>query len=322
MTSQLAMRKSLFYADLMMLYQINGFSAQCTSAAPWFFPPKVLKNLGTYQDGGLHHNNPAKIAHRECQFLWPEKPRPDFMLSFGTGKSTTSDYRLGPQSPVTDRCLLRLKNLLMSYLDSEKAWVDFYSTLPMDWRPRYHRLNVEIIGPEPSIDDIASLDHLRQLAETSVACNREAVLVQDSIYASLFYFELENDPEFNDGAFQCYGSIFCRLSMDRDGREALYHKLLKTSSYFLVSGRPVACADAVPKGVPLFRRRIHLGIANMDDVVCISLRGITSTPKMISGLPMTLRQLKKARGLINPFGRVDHNDNEKRLPTIRSKRKF
>ena len=173
-------------------------------------------------------------------------------------------------------------------LDGEREWKKFYNSVPMEARSRYHRLNVFFDGPEPNIDDLSSLKDLKQLAHNSITSSIQATLVKDSIYASIFYFELDDVPHFVNGNFQCQGTIFCRLTLDHQGRENLYHTLIGASSFFLVSGRPVACVESIPKGVPPFRRRVYFTAESMDEEVCILIRGITSKLRMISGLPKTL----------------------------------
>ena len=64
-------------------------AAAATSASPGYFKP--LYNSRTYQsymDGGISHNNPAKIAFDECRLLWPDLDarHPDILLSLATGK--------------------------------------------------------------------------------------------------------------------------------------------------------------------------------------------------------------------------------------------
>ncbi|KAK3708056.1 hypothetical protein LTR37_011749 [Vermiconidia calcicola] len=56
-------------------------AASCTSAAPWFFRPKIISEIGTFEDGGLQHNNPLNIALWEASHIWPRKGLPDFALS-------------------------------------------------------------------------------------------------------------------------------------------------------------------------------------------------------------------------------------------------
>ena len=169
----------------------NKSRACCTSAAPWFFKPQAVSSLGTYQDGGLQHNNPASIAQWESRFLWPHKDNPDFALSLGTGFAT-EPASLGLVIP---RFYTRLFKSFMRNLNGEDAWIRFHNSLDPKTRPRYHRLNVKFTGPEPSLDDAKQIPSLkaaviRQLEEDKATLTP----VVDSMLASMFYFELDALP--------------------------------------------------------------------------------------------------------------------------------
>ena len=57
-----------------------------------------------------------------------------------------------------------------------------------------------------------------------------------------------------------------------------------------------------------------------DGPITMSIRGIISTSKAISGFPTTIQQLIRNLRLDSPFGTVDHSLNEKPLPTVPRKR--
>jgi len=116
----------------------------------------VLKHLGTFQDGGLRHNNPLSVALWESKFLWPTKGMPDFALSLGTGTSSSASVaaKQGPLSPVRDRFVSRLFRTFMSSMDGGKAWSELINTISADSRERFHRLNLTLTCHEPSIDDV------------------------------------------------------------------------------------------------------------------------------------------------------------------------
>lgn len=98
-------------------------AAACTSAAPWYFKAVALKNIGTFQDGGLHHNNPLSLALWEVKHLWPQCAVPDLALSIGTGVNE-SVFSIGPQSPVRKRSIFRIFESFMESMDGEKSWKD------------------------------------------------------------------------------------------------------------------------------------------------------------------------------------------------------
>jgi len=277
--------------------------------------------LGTFQDGGLQHNNPLKLALSEVKQVWPSASLPDFVLSLGTGLAKNK-YRIGPQSPVRDRFLRRIFRTFMRSMDGEKVWQEVFQGLPECVKHRYHRLNVVLPDQEPSLDDVTSMNILQQAASTHITTSSSVQDVVDSILASTFYFELDEMPTWDDGAFCCKGNIFCRLRLSMNGRRMLYEELSATSSHFLICGTPVFCVERMTMSVPSYKRSVTFMLPDLDSEIAITLRGITSKPCTISGLPRTANNVIKAQGLQAPFGNSDHRPLEKPLPPIPKKRKL
>ena len=209
----------------------------------------------------------------------------------------------------------------MRSLDGEKLWQEFFNGLEDGVKHRYHRLNLMIKGPEPALDDVTAIDELREQANTYVRTDHIIQPVFDSVIASLFFFEFEDIPVDTGSSYSCIGHIFCRLALPVAGRKLLYRKLHTSSSYFLVSGKPVVCVERVSSGIPLFRRRVTFQLESLDEQVAITLRGITSMPHTISGLPRIANDLIKLQGLDAPFGSADYSLVGKPLPQVPAKRK-
>ena len=183
-------------------------------------------------------------------------------------------------------------------------------------------MNISLPGKEPSIDDVSSIGDLLEETQRHIERNPcEIQQVLDSIYASIFYFELDTLPRYVDGLYHCSGMILCRLSLGKHARQSLYQWLIDSSAYFLINGRPVICASSVPEGIPPFKCRIHFSIQTLEDSLGISIRGVTKSPKLISGFPRSVLSLVQCQMLYAPFGRIDHS-TEKNLPNLPSKRKY
>ncbi|KAK3672622.1 hypothetical protein LTR78_007434 [Recurvomyces mirabilis] len=298
-------------------------AASCTSAAPWFFRPKAIENVGTFQDGGLQHNNPLNLALWELRHLWPDRSTPDFALSIGTGysESLLSRACVGTQSPVRDRFIARLFKTFMKSLDGEKMWKEFHNSLPDYAKQRYHRINIAVEGSEPAIDDIASMHNLKRQALAFLERDNNLQAALDAMISSLFYFELEDVPEQCETGYVCDGHIYCRLALPPNGRRWLFTQLTKTSSFFIILGQPIACVDRTSKNLPSFRRRVRFTIGSLDENIGITLRGITDSPTAISGMPKTAKQLVEMQGLTADFGCLDHRGIDKALPRLPQKRK-
>lgn len=208
----------------------------------------------------------------------------------------------------------------MRNTDGEKAWRDFINTVPDSQRHRYHRLNISLGGLNPDIDDVSSMKRLRHMAEQYTKTSTAIISIREAMLASMFYFELEDIPTFEGDAYKCIGTIFCRMNLSQEARKALYHYLLKSSYYFLIEGRPIRCVDKVPKGIPLYRKRIEFRVPSLEYNVLVTLGGMT-TSHYISGLPKSVKDLILCQRLDAPFGRVNHQSFGRSLPPLPLKRK-
>ncbi|KAK6428380.1 hypothetical protein LTR95_015477 [Oleoguttula sp. CCFEE 5521] len=241
-------------------------AASCTPAAPWFFKPRLLQHFGTFQDGGLQHNNPLNIAMWELKSLWPSRVL-DFALSIGTGisQASTVAYGTGPYSPVRDRFVARVFRTFMKSMNGERVWRDIYNSLTERERDRYHRLNLPLDGKEPDLDDVTSMTDLKRQSIQWLAPEHRLVAPLDSVFASMFYFEVDTFDLEPDGLFRCVGNVFCRLNLTRSGRDYLYTLLKSSSSYFSINGQPTPCVDHVPRGGPPFRRVVKFTVETLEE---------------------------------------------------------
>ena len=74
--------------------QLIENSARSTSAAPGFFTPKKIAGLGKFQDGGLTHNDPTKLALKQIKASClndPSTKRSTLKVSLGTSKAPDHD---------------------------------------------------------------------------------------------------------------------------------------------------------------------------------------------------------------------------------------
>lgn len=289
-----------------------------------FFKSKTLEKLGTFQDGGLQHNNPIKLALWELGVIFPGRSSPDFALSVGTGKtdSVLTAFDAGPHSPVKDRFISRLFQTFMESLDGEKIWQDLINSLPESNHAKFHRLNLPIRGGEPLLDDVTAMQDLKCQTTTFLQSPNVTTDILDSLFASIFYFEFDGMPCWQGSLYTCTGNVFCRLRLPLKGRKALQEMLVRTSSYFLVLGEPVRCVERTVANPPLFKKQVKFTLKTLEDTVGITLRGATSRPRTISGLSKKAEDIIRMQMLDAPFGRHDHVSAEKELPQLPKKRKF
>lgn len=207
----------------------------------------------------------------------------------------------------------------MRSLNGEDAWKKFLNGVSSEERHRYHRINVGLPEGEPRLDDVDQIATLKELALQAIPVNETLTAVTDYMIASAFYFELDDIPARVGRHYQCCGYISCRLDLPLEGRSRLYEWFLVTSSWFVIQGRPAQCTKNIPKGLPPFRRRLSFLVDSLEETVSISICGITTTGKAISGFPTTIGKLITAQQLDCPFGTVSQTLN-KRLPLIPLKR--
>lgn len=204
----------------------------------------------------------------------------------------------------------------MRSLDGEKVWREIFNSLSDREKTRFHRLNMPVAGKEPQLDDVHGMRSLRLQAQEWITPQHRLTCALDSVYASMFYFELDQLPVEDNGLYVCSGHVFCRMRLPAQGRRSLARALQSTSSYFMVLGDPTLCVENIPKGDPPFKKYLRFTLETLDDEIGITLLGITSSPKTISGLPQTANSLIDMQNLDSEFGRADCMRKERPLPCL------
>lgn len=280
------------------MFCAKTISARCTSAAPWYFKPKCLPGLGTFQDGGLRHNNPVNIALWESGVIWPETNL-DILLSMGTGSSVTS------KKPSRNGFIPRLVRSFLSSMDGEDTWQQLCNRLPREVKDKYFRFNVKFNGSEPAIalDSVDKMQELEQRGRTEINLGKK-IDAAESLIAKQFYFELEALPIYRGGRYQCAGRIFCRFSGAR--QLALLTRLSQNSAHFLLGERPMTGVqldgDTYCK---IFQPKVEFSVEGLEEEVTIFLR--SGSTKLISGFPTSIAFLIRCQGLDAAFGVSNHS---------------
>lgn len=290
-----------------------------------FFKPVNMKYFGTFQDGALHHNNPAKIALWEQSFIWPEKTDPgpsDLLLSIGTGDaredgerrgrdgrstpgSSPAGRKTGPLSPIRDGWLVRCFEAFNWNLDGERSWREVINFTDGARRDRLFRLNLPLDHAEPRIDDAGTVEALR--AQTLAAIPGDPVLrdLQDKMLAALFYLELtECEPRVQD--YRCVGVIRCRAVLSERGRHGLLDRLSQRRAYFKINGRPVPLMVPSMGSPGAWTCAVRFCVDDLGDQVHVTLEGPLSRAYHISGSPRSAESLIALQGLQSPFGCKSH----------------
>ncbi|KAH8807070.1 hypothetical protein F5884DRAFT_675774 [Xylogone sp. PMI_703] len=295
--------------------------ARASSAAPPYFKPHC-----GYQDGGLGgHNNPINIALWEQDSIWDRhNKQPDIVLSLGTGFNGSDDEDAIEDSDrhKTDfvACFLQmfressLARLFRSYMRSfegELRWRELQNSLPPKAKERYHRLNIEFCGVEPSLDDIQAIPSLRDQAKAQAISNDNVKKCANNLIASLFYIELDGLPVFDQTTFLCKGKICCRLGSSHAGLHVLVERLWSCKArFYLDFHQSIPCVDqesynGIKNGLP-FARPVVFKVLSLDESIDIKIDGIIKRPRSISNCPYSIRKLIKDQGLDCIFGSRKH----------------
>lgn len=267
------------------------------------------------------------LASWECAVLWPDRCemyktddcRIDHMVSLGTGSMSTPKHELGPHTPKRDRFIQRLFGSFMDQLDGEKQWKTFIRCIPHELQHRFHRLNVPLRGVEPALDDTEAIEHLKEDTLYSLERNDQLHTIENTMVASIFYFELDTIDRLEGGTLRCSGTIFCRLSLEAASRHVLHEWLKKNAACFVLGTQSIPCVSG--PGRSFFRRSVSFIATNLDEQLSITLTGVTNTPTLISGMPVRLRSISDLLYINSPFGFIDSRRMEKSLPEEPAKRK-
>ena len=108
------------------VYEILSWSISRTLTLTSLFRPIQISSSGTFQDGGLKHNNPINLALWESRYIWPEIEKPDVVISLGTGTGSRTSSTPAPnfRHVIHDGFIPRLWRCFMSSLDGQGAWRD------------------------------------------------------------------------------------------------------------------------------------------------------------------------------------------------------
>ena len=273
------------------------------------FPPALIEPLGSFQDGGLRHNNPADLAILESLCIWPSITEPDVVLSLGTG---TDSFAHSPKVTharhiLKDGFVPRVYRAFRSSLDGEIAWRALRSRLNDRTRQNYFRLNVVYPGPEPAIDDVDSMDDLSALVKTQPSGAQERLEVFSALLVSSLFFELDDIPVYTDGLYWCRGSIRCRSGCHvlLTALKTMYGDCPEYYKNHESLGRSLSVAD-ICGNCRRYRCDVAFSVLTLERPFTLSLRGAGFAGRSLSAMPHSPAWFIQAQGLHRPFGSANH----------------
>ncbi|KAI0191347.1 acyl transferase/acyl hydrolase/lysophospholipase [Astrocystis sublimbata] len=181
--------------------------ARSTSAAPMYFSPKHIPELGTFQDGGVLRNNPTMVGLSEFSALTKDT-RPDLIINLGTGSDP------GPLNEKLaglwdDSWLARLARAYESLMQGRCTWNDAACLVKRESRHIGHyRLDIALQG-EIRLDDVSSMPSLRSLVLQDTMLRDTIAEIAQRLFAALFYFELTALPTLVGSRYRIQGQMLC-----------------------------------------------------------------------------------------------------------------
>ena len=270
----------------------------------------------------MTHNNPTELALKEIKALSkdPSAKRSTLKVSLGTGKAPDHGPEMyGSSSLWRDLWFFRLCRALWSSIGSQENSDAFHrkeldgleedlKTGRKGRRGRYFRFNVEFNGRVPRLDDPSKIPEMKILAREVILHSKQLDQLAHCIIAELFVFELESVPRKENGRYSCTGYILCCHRAGTPVFKKLLARLMRSSAKFLLRGR--ALPGSIHDRSSLardgnFRKRVCFDVTSKQELISLHLRERGSESYNISGSPFSIKWLKEAQGLGQPFGRPD-----------------
>ena len=273
------------------------------------FQPAQIPNIGTFQDGGLRHNNPVNLALWESKLIWPSIKKPDLVLSLGTG---TDIHPHSPNAPnfrhiFKDGFIPRLYRSFMSSLDGQSAWRDLMNRMDEQSREDFIRLNIVFPNEVPAINDNDQKEELRKSVHIQPRDDLETLF---ALLASRFFYKLDAIPSRNSsGLYNCVGKICCKLPLETF-TDAM-RKIELENCFFTIGHQILGLLDVEKDTCTLchrYRKNVQFLIRDITEPINIQLQDGKSRCRRLSAFPSSINNFIDHQGLWRPFGRADHGE--------------
>lgn len=278
-----------------------------TSDHPRFFETVKIPNLGSFQDGGLKRNNPVRLALWESRLLWPSIPRPDLVLSLGTG----TDMNRNVDPPVfknflIDGFLPRTYRWLKAVFDGEDEWRNLLNDTDTRYRDSLMRMNIAVPEESMALDNLNSMESLSQEVLVQYQTRRDDLCICISMLVSRLFFVLETAPELTaQGFYHCRGTIRCRLPGPGLAQVA---RKLDIGPCTLVLGEEVLentdWESDVCKACHRYRKKVEFFVRDLEEPISMAVHN-KSFHRTLSSFPQCINWFVRQQGLDAHFGSKD-----------------
>lgn len=240
----------------------------------------------------------------------PNAKSPDFILSIGTGLAQAhvrAPSKMTPEVGIfsgwKQRALPRLYRMLCRRMNDRPIKQILHDN------PRYYRWDVQFMGKEPRLDNVSSIEKLKQCVKPNISTTPSVGFVARHAIASLFYFELEEEPSRYDGQEAFTGLIRCAISKEDLAFRPLLSRLRDKSAVFYVGNDVLPIKEDYCVTSEGFLTKVQFRASGQFSVLIQELDG---DRYHISGSPFTVEGLAQAQRFSSPFGRSDHRAKRQR----------
>lgn len=220
----------------------------------------------------MRANNPSAAARAELRCIWPRTPKPNVVISVGTGYSETAC----PESE-RNRSILRdgfiprtIRGFLASpSIDGESGWTDLLQNLSDAEKRGYHRISHRFAKKPPALDDASAVPGLvKTIGHQHLDCDE----IVSALWASRFFMELQAEPEYNRGQYQCQAVVLFRggdvrpLVRAMSDRHSSLRIMLGSRVLLHLEGGDSSCV-----GCGHFQHNFTFTIRHLDDIIKLTL---------------------------------------------------
>ncbi|KAE8396949.1 patatin-like phospholipase [Aspergillus pseudonomiae] len=285
--------------------------ARATAAAPFFFSTAHLRDIGSFQDGGLQDNFAAGIASRLYRRIWPSKNGIARLISLGTGDTGPSSERSPHFRHVfRDGFLRRGFDAFMANLGAASKWRLLVEQLNSAVRPDYIRMDVSLNDMACTIDNVEAMDDYRNLVILQPGSAKQAREAATALLVARFYFALDHHVEetFSETLTWCHGTIRCKgpakpiVNALRQLHPETIEFTTDSESLVKFGGLGDICLTC-----GRYKKHVALLLRHPAEEKNIYLRIGRHQKWRISGFPASVQSLDTIQRLgDHPFGRPDH----------------
>ncbi|WKT54352.1 hypothetical protein QSH57_004936 [Fusarium oxysporum f. sp. vasinfectum] len=279
---------------------------RCATAAPYYFKPARIGDLGVFQDGGLAVNNPVCIAIREATLLSPDMAEPSVVVSLGTGSASDDDN--GSSGILSEKFLPRLSRALWKQTGSKVTWSHLLSHQRADSDTKLFRFDVNFMGEGPLLDEVSMVERVRQTAHDTATRSSSLRRLCRHLRAELFLFELDelHPPYFLRGAYQCAGHIICQLSAHTPEYKEFIRQLCERQAAFRVGAQFLRITYENINTDLCFK--VNFAVPTLSSSISIALLEGADEESHINGSPFAIEWLIRRQALNAGFGTSDHRE--------------